>query len=337
MNNSNLDSTWNNTNDQPIDPFEEAKKKNNPSQKQIEPSIATTPKPTYQAVNQLSDNKVDVNFSPKHELKTDQYVHEPNKSRLSFLKNILKTILIFIGILVFVYLFLNIPTLFSKAEYQINPPKEDNITMVKAENGKNSPPGINDIWEAFFQMAIKQTIKNLPPAPEPPKEEPKPVETAPATTAKKTTKSTTSNSTTLGNNSIYIAKIGIKVPVVWNSPVDEQTVLDNLHNGVVHYAGTPLPGEGKGPIFISGHSSYYWWDKGAYKKVFANLNNVDVGDNIVINYEGTIYTYQVFDKIVVLPEEVDVLNQVNEPILDLMTCVPVGTNQKRLIVKSKQI
>jgi len=135
---------------------------------------------------------------------------------------------------------------------------------------------------------------------------------------------------------IYIAKIGKKAPVVWNSAPDEQTMLNNLHNGVVHYAGTALPGSGKGPIFISGHSSYYWWDSGKYKTVFATLDKLATGDEIKINYENTVYTYKVYDKQVVLPDQVDVLKPTNEPVLALMTCVPVGTNLKRLIVWARQ-
>jgi sortase A len=114
-------------------------------------------------------------------------------------------------------------------------------------------------------------------------------------------------------------------------------MLENLQKGVVHYAGTPLPGEGKGPIFISGHSSYYSWDPGQYKTVFTNLDKLSEGDLIQIKYNDQLYTYRVYETVVVNPDQVDVLNSVNEPTLDLMTCVPVGTNQQRLIIKAKQI
>src|SRR3990167_11145314 len=109
-------------------------------------------------------------------------------------------------------------------------------------------------------------------------------------------------------------------------------MLENLQKGVVHYAGTALPGTGKGPIFITGHSSYYWWDKGKYKTIFATLDKVSAGDEIKINYDNVIRTYKVYDKTIVLPEQVEVLKPLNEPVLVLMTCVPVGTNLKRLLI-----
>lgn len=133
---------------------------------------------------------------------------------------------------------------------------------------------------------------------------------------------------------LIIPKIAVKAPIAWNIP-NEQT-LPALESGVAHFAGTALPGQA-GNIFISGHSSYYWWNEGGYKEVFALLENVNIGDKITIDYKGTIYNYEVFDKKVVKPDNLEVLNQSNDKILSLMTCVPVGTNLNRLIVIAKQI
>lgn len=141
----------------------------------------------------------------------------------------------------------------------------------------------------------------------------------------------------LENNSLAIPKINKKTPIVWESSSDEEIMLKNLQKGVVHYKDTALPGEGRGPIFISGHSSYYWWDKGEYKTIFANLDQLENGDEIVLVYGEIVYIYRVFEKITVDPEQTEVLDPVNEPILDLMTCVPIGTNLKRLIIKARQI
>lgn len=258
------------------------------------------------------------------------------KPRPPFWKTILKIFAILIGGVIFVYLFLNSPALYAKAKYLLNPPKEEQISSQLVPEIKKYfvPSSPKEILDSFLQTTMTfRPIKNLPQVAEIPEEEPalapEPIKTTP--------KKTTGGSSSLANNVISIPKIGIKAPVVWNSGLDEETMLANLQRGVVHYAGTALPGQGKGPIFISGHSSYYWWDKGKYKKVFANLGRVSAGDKIQINYNNNIYTYQVYEQIVVLPEEVSVLKSVNEPVLYLMTCVPVGTNQKRLIVKARQI
>jgi len=133
---------------------------------------------------------------------------------------------------------------------------------------------------------------------------------------------------------LIIPKIAVKVPVTWNVPSEE--TLPALEKGVAHFKGTALPGE-VGNVFISGHSSYYWWNEGGYKEIFALLGEMQVGDKITIDYRGTIYNYEITETKVVKPEDIEVLDQPNDHILSLMTCVPVGTNLNRLIVIAKQI
>lgn len=139
---------------------------------------------------------------------------------------------------------------------------------------------------------------------------------------------------TTNESFLIIPKIAVKVPIVWNIPNEE--TLAALENGVAHFAGTALPGQ-TGNVFISGHSSYYWWNEGGYKEVFALLEDINIGDRITVDYRGTIFTYEVFDKKVVKPDDLEVLDQPNDRILSLMTCVPVGTNINRLVVIARQI
>ena len=103
-------------------------------------------------------------------------------------------------------------------------------------------------------------------------------------------------------------------------------------DGVVHYPDTALPGE-VGNVFITGHSSYYWWSKGEYNTVFSILDKLIMGDDIYIHYNNKRYTYRVYDVDIVLPSDTSVLEQGDNSILTLMTCTPVGTNYRRLIVK----
>lgn len=141
----------------------------------------------------------------------------------------------------------------------------------------------------------------------------------------------------LENNYLIIPKIDIKAPIVWSSPSDEEIMLENLQKGVVHYGLTPLPDSGDGPVFITGHSSYYWWDKGQYKTIFANLDVLQKDDEIALAYNDIVYVYKVYDKEVVEPDNLDVLQAMDEPVLKLMSCVPLGTNLRRLIVSARQI
>lgn len=136
------------------------------------------------------------------------------------------------------------------------------------------------------------------------------------------------------DNHILIPKINVDAPIVWQ--VSEQDIIKSLRNGVVHYKGTALPGQ-VGNIFITGHSSNYWWDKGQYNQVFALLEKMVVGDVIIISYKNTKYVYKVRNVFVVKPKDLSVLNPTATPTLTLVTCVPVGTTLNRLVVQADQI
>ncbi len=138
------------------------------------------------------------------------------------------------------------------------------------------------------------------------------------------------------NNTIFIPKIGVEAPIVFSESRGTSEINALLLDGVVHYADTANPGE-IGNVFITGHSSYYWWSKGQYNTVFSILDKLVVGDVIYVNYNHRRYTYKVYETKVVSPRDTSVLQQGDSSILTLMTCTPVGTNYKRLIVKSEQL
>lgn len=133
---------------------------------------------------------------------------------------------------------------------------------------------------------------------------------------------------------LVIPVIGVDAPIIWNVP--EADIVKNLENGVAQYEDTALPGH-VGNVFITGHSSYYVWANGSYKDVFALLNKLNNGDIIFVYYNGTKFTYKVESEKTVWPDDMTVLQQGNTNTLSLMTCVPIGTNLKRLIVTATQI
>lgn len=116
----------------------------------------------------------------------------------------------------------------------------------------------------------------------------------------------------------------------------ESDIQKALRNGVIHYPGTKLPGE-DGNIVITGHSSYYAWDPGRFKDVFALLHDVRQGDRIVVYFNQKKYIYEVSNIKVVLPKDVDILGPSKSEQLTLITCTPIGTNLKRLIVTAKLV
>ena len=61
------------------------------------------------------------------------------------------------------------------------------------------------------------------------------------------------------------------------------------------------------------------------------------GDRIVIYYGQDKYIYEIKNIEVVLPEDIEVLKQSPNEKLTLITCTPVGTNLKRLIISAEPI
>lgn len=126
---------------------------------------------------------------------------------------------------------------------------------------------------------------------------------------------------------ISIPKLGI---------YDAKAIIggEDLSKGLVHYGGTGLPGEyGNGVVF--GHSVLpVFYNPKNYKTIFSTLpTKLDIGDEIIVFYDGLTYKYKVINMRVVSPEDVSVLEQHYDNIyMSFVTCVPPGTYWKRLIV-----
>lgn len=139
------------------------------------------------------------------------------------------------------------------------------------------------------------------------------------------------------DNRISIPRIEKNVPLVTvpthkNWKQLEKNIQDGLRGGVVVHPVSRKPGI-KGNFFVTGHSSYYAWDQGRFKDVFALLHEVEMGDIVEVYWEGEKYTYRIREIKVVAPTETSVLMQPKDKtILTLMTCTPVGTNKNRLVV-----
>lgn len=145
---------------------------------------------------------------------------------------------------------------------------------------------------------------------------------------------------------IIIPKLNINAPIVRPSMGAlmkedwiqfENDIQTALRDGVVHYPGSARPGQA-GNFFVTGHSSYYPWDNGKYKNIFARLHELDVGDTYSVYYGGDRHTYRITKKYEVKPSDVSVLDQpTTQRLATLMTCTPIGTTLRRLIVLAEEI
>lgn len=139
---------------------------------------------------------------------------------------------------------------------------------------------------------------------------------------------------------LIIPKVNVDVPVLYDVGPDYDSQMAAMEKGVAHFSipgANSHPGE-IGNTVISGHSSNDLFDRGEYKFIFAQLEKLNTGDTIYANYEGKRYTYVVTKKEVVLPTEVSKLvYPTNKPVMTLITCTPLGTSEKRLLVTAEQV
>ena len=138
-----------------------------------------------------------------------------------------------------------------------------------------------------------------------------------------------------------IAKLNVSAPIILSRNALEEALLEDLKNGMIRYPKTANPGQ-KGNSVISGHSSNYPWVKSSYNYILRDLNDVEIGDEIIItltqrNSKVITYTYRVSAKNIVSPDDPRIFEETNDETLTVVTCWPLGTLFKRLIVKADLI
>ena len=138
------------------------------------------------------------------------------------------------------------------------------------------------------------------------------------------------------DNRLIIPKLKINTPIIFSESNSPHQIKKDLKKGVVHHPNTAQPGE-KGNVFIVGHSSSYFWRAGDYDQVFALLDKLKNGDLITVYYQNKKYNYSVSEIFQVNPQETWIMDSASEPIITLMTCWPVGTNLRRLVVRGNLV
>lgn len=135
---------------------------------------------------------------------------------------------------------------------------------------------------------------------------------------------------------IVIEKIDVNAPIIPDVPVaNKQAYLSALQKGVAHAAGTPKPGE-PGNTYLFAHSSLDFWNYGPYSGVFNLLRKLEIGDRIVVFYQGKRFDYYVTSKEIVSGFDTEPLaRDFSTPHLTLQTCDPPGIALNRMIVTAE--
>jgi sortase A len=135
----------------------------------------------------------------------------------------------------------------------------------------------------------------------------------------------TQSTVSAGSNAIAILeipKVDLTVAVVHG------TDPKALKYAVGHFENTAMPGE-KGNFCVAGHRSY------TYSEYFNRLDELEKGDIIKAKTKKGTFEYEVYEKKVVEPTEVSVLEPTEDASITLVTCTPIRVATHRLIIKGR--
>jgi len=132
---------------------------------------------------------------------------------------------------------------------------------------------------------------------------------------------------------LAIPTIGVEAPIVLPESIDEYTLQRALEKGVIYWPESDLPDE-EGVVIILGHSSAYPWYQGNYGSVFSLLNRLEKGDEIFLFSEDKKYVYQVIEKEIQMPEDLNIKKEKGKSTLYLISCWPIKTTWKRIAVQA---
>ncbi len=120
---------------------------------------------------------------------------------------------------------------------------------------------------------------------------------------------------------IKIPELGVEKAVV------EGVGVPDLKRGPGHYPTTPMPGQA-GNAAIAGHRT-------TYGAPFNRLDELEVGDLILVTTHQGRFRYELTSLEVVTPSEVSVLAPTSDDRLTLTTCHPKFSARQRLVAVSR--
>ena len=134
---------------------------------------------------------------------------------------------------------------------------------------------------------------------------------------------------------LVIPKIELESEIVPNvDSTNEASYKEQLMKGVAHANGSYFPGQ-TGPIFLFAHSTDTVFNIEQFNAKFFTLKDLEIGDEILINYKGKLYKYNVSEKQIINPDQLDLIREMNASLI-LSTCFPPGTNWQRLIISAQE-
>ncbi len=117
---------------------------------------------------------------------------------------------------------------------------------------------------------------------------------------------------------IVIPKINVDAPII------DGVTWEDLKKGVGHLPGSANPGE-RGNLYLAAHNDIFG-------EIFRYLEKLEPGDRYYIYAGDTKYTYEVREKRIINPTDVEVMLPTTGPVSTLQTCYPYLIDTHRLVV-----
>lgn len=131
-------------------------------------------------------------------------------------------------------------------------------------------------------------------------------------------------------NRLVIPKIGVDAEILEYGNID--ILLQK--EGVWREPDTKNPETG-GNMVIAGHRFQYLPPN---TSTFYNLDKLERNDKVLVYWKSKDYLYEIIDKFEVLPTRIEVKDDdPDHKILTLYTCTPLGSAERRLVVKASEI
>lgn len=138
------------------------------------------------------------------------------------------------------------------------------------------------------------------------------------------------------NSALFIPSVGIYAPVITSILREGTWDVSQLGMNVGHLQGTSWLDE-PGNVVMSGHVEMSDGRQG----IFATLDEVQVGESIVVNHHGNEYAYTVRETFSVEPDDISVLYDQDIDTLTLITCADYDflsdTYEQRLVVVAERV
>lgn len=131
-----------------------------------------------------------------------------------------------------------------------------------------------------------------------------------------------------GEKELIIQKIGVKAPII-----ETNNEKEGLDRGAWLYPGSAKPNE-IGNTVISAHRYKYL---PPHNVTFYSLDKLILGDEIIVNWDGQTNIYLVKEIKVVEDNDKSVILDSDESIITLITCHPIFTTEKRLVIIGERI